>query len=317
MKRAILGLGLVAPAVGDSLRVRSIPRLEDVRLKRLPRLELMALAAARQALPQSAEAQDLAVVLGTGYGGLTATRDFLEGLATRGGEFGSPMAFQQSVHHSPGGQISILLGAQGPALTTSARELSGESALQVALTLLDTGRAKRVLVVAADEWTPILEAGYQAFAPLASADAGQPSGTFPPGEGAAAVLLGEGPGPLWVESCTLTAHRCPVLRFPSPEQFRPLLLEGARIRGSAVSISLAAPSPTVQESERAVLAELVSAPTLWVETPTFGLNPSAGLLRLVAAATRLQDGPAGSACALHGLAMGGGQSITVVRHAGP
>ncbi len=315
MRRAILGLGLVAPAVGDAFRVKNLPKLDDVRLKRLPRLELMALAAARQALPPSAETQDLAVVLGTGYGGLTATRDFLEGIATRGAEFGSPIAFQQSVHHSTAGQISILLGAQGPALTTSARELSGETALQVAMTLLDTGRAGRVLVVAADEWTPTLEAGYRALAP-AGPDAGQSVGALRPGEGAAALLLGEGPGPLSVESCMLTAHGCPVLRFASLEQMRPGLLEGVRAGGRGASVSLAAPSLAVLESERSVMAEVAPAPVLWVDTDAFGFHPSAGLLRVVAAAARMQLGPAGSACAVHGLALGGGQSMTVVRHAG-
>jgi Beta-ketoacyl synthase, N-terminal domain len=315
MKVSILGLGLVAPGVEDAFRVRALPQLDEPRLRRLTRLELMALAAVRQALGPKAETQTLALVLGTGYGELTATTDFLEGMATRGAEFGSPLAFQQSVHHSPAGQISIFLGAKGPALTTSARELSGESALQVALTLLDTGRAERVLVVAADELTPTLEAGYRAFASLGAADGEPPSASLRPGEGAAAVLLGHGPGSLYIESCTLTAHPCPVLRFPSLEQMRPLLFEGANTRGSTVSVSLAAPSASVLEAERVVLADVQPAPAQWVDSDTFGFHPSGGLLRLVAAARRVQLEPAGSACAVHGLAMGGGQCLTVLRHA--
>ena len=315
MSVAILGLGLVAPGVDDAFRVRDLPPLDDPRAKRLPRLERMALAAVRQAMLPGMEARDLAVVFGTGYGGLSATRDFLEGVATRGAEFGSPIAFQQSVHHSPAGQISILLGAHGPALTTSARELSGESALQVALTLLDGVRAKRVLVVAADEWTPVLEAGFRAFGSLYTDGEAHSPRSFRLGEGAAAILLGEGPAPLSLE-CTLTAHPCPALRFPTADQLRPLLLEGAKPRGSAVTVSLAAPNLAVLESELAALSDLVPAPVHWVDTDAFGFHASAGLLRVVVAARRVQAAPLDAACAIHGLAMGGGQSLTLVRHVG-
>ena len=215
------------------------------------------------------------------------------------------------MHHSPAGEVSILLGAHGPALTTSARELSGEAALQVANTLLEGGRAKQVLVVAADEWTPTLEAGFRAF----TEGDQQSQRTLRLGEGAAAILLGEGPAPLQVE-CTLTAHACPALRFPTAEQLRPLLLEGAHLENGAFSVSLAAPNVAVLEMELAALSGLVPPPVYWVDTDTFGFHASAGLLRIVAAARRVQAAPLGASCVVHGLAMGGGQSLTVVRHVG-
>ena len=171
------------------------------------------------------------------------------------------------------------------------------------------GRAKQVLVVAADEWTPTLEAGFRAFA-----DGDRPSQrTFRLGEGAAAVLLGEGPSPLDLE-CTLTAHACSALRFPTLEQLRPLLLESATLSGGAFSVSLAAPNGAGLEMELAALSGLVPPPAYWVDTETFGFHASAGLLRVVAAARRVEAAPQGASCAVHGLAMGGGQSLTVVRH---
>jgi Beta-ketoacyl synthase, N-terminal domain len=314
MNVTILGLGLVAPRPGDAYRVRTIPEFDEPRAKRLPRLEQMALAAARQALLAGPDMKNLALVFGTGYGGLAATRDFLEGMATRGAEYGSPIAFQQSVHHSPAGQVSILLGLQGPSLTLSARELSGESALQAGITLLSTGRAEEVLVLAADELTATLEAGYRAFGSPENPEDGPSPAVLQPGEGAAAVLLAKRPGTLRLERCTLTAHPCPVLRFPSREQLRPLLLEGAQALGGANSVSLAAPRPDVLEAETSVLSEVKPAPALWLDTQTFGFHPSAGLLRIAAAAARVQAAPVGFACAVHGLALGGGQALTVVRH---
>jgi hypothetical protein len=307
MNVSILGLGLVAPGVEDAFRIRALPELADSRAKRLTRLEQMALAAAQQALAPGTETQDLALVFGTGYGGLAATADFLDGIAARGAAFGSPIAFQQSVHHSPAGQLSIMLGSHGPSLTMSAREISGESALQVATTLLSAGRAEKVLVVAADEWTETLAAGYRAF---------ECREALSLGEGAAAVLLGKGPGPLSVESCTLTAHPCPILRFPTREQLRPLLLEGASTGRGVSWVSLSAANEEVLEAEASVLAEVFPGPSRCMETTTFGFHASAGLLRVVAAARRVQASPAGSACAVHGLALGGGQSLTVVRHVG-
>lgn len=303
----ILGLGLVAPGVEDGFRVRTIEGLADARARRLTRLERMALAAAQQAMPPAVETQELALVFGTGYGGLTATADFLDGIAVRGGAFGSPIAFQQSVHHSPAGQLSLLLGSHGPSLTVSAREISGESALQVAMTLLGTGRAKNVLVVAADEWTETLDAGYRAFECRESLTLG---------EGAAAMLLGTEPSPLSVESCTLLGHSCPVLRFPTRSQLRPLLLEGATARWGASSVSLCAANGEVLEAETAVLAESFPETARSLETPAFGFHASVGLLRIAAAAMRLRGTLGRSSCAVHGLALGGGQSLTVVHHAG-
>ncbi len=305
MNVSILGLGLVAPGVEDAYRIRALPELADSRAKRMTRLERMALGAAQRALPPGMETRDLALVFGTGYGGLASTADFLEGLATRGAAFGSPIAFQQSVHHSPAGQLSIMLGSHGPSLTLSAREISGEVALQVATTLLGTGRAERVLVVAADEWTETVAAGYRAFDCSAAPSLG---------EGAAALLLGKEPSPVSVERCTLTAHPCPILGYPSREQLRPLLLDGTRPGNGVDSVSLSAASFAVLEAENSVLAEVKPPLTGRLETAAFGFHASAGLLRVVGAALHVQASPAGSGCAVHGLALGGGQALTVVRH---
>jgi len=305
MNVSILGLGLVAPGVEDGYRIRALPELADRRAKRMTRLERMALGAAQRALPPGMETRDLALVFGTGYGGLASTADFLQGIATRGAAFGSPIAFQQSVHHSPAGQLSIMLGSRGPSLTLSAREISGESALQVATTLLGSGRTDRVLVVAADEWTETLAAGYRAF------DCSAPPSL---GEGAAALLLGNETSLLSVERCTLTAHSCPILGYPTRAQLRSLLLEGTRPGNGVNSVSLSAASVAVLEAETSVLAEVQPSQTHFLETAPFGFHASAGLLRVVAAAMHVRDSPAGSGCAVHGLALGGGQSLTVVRH---
>ncbi|HYR56330.1 MAG TPA: beta-ketoacyl synthase chain length factor [Myxococcaceae bacterium] len=325
MKATVLELGVVAPGAQDpvalrralagpsptALRISTIPEA-DPKERRLPRLERMALAAARQALPPHCDRRSLAVVYATGYGGLTATVDFLEGIASRGPEFGSPTAFYQSVHHSPAGQLSIALKLHGPSLTISARELSGETALRTALALLKTGRADKVLLVAADERSPSLDNGYRAFGVLSAQRATPSDRWLEPGEGAGALLLGKEPGPLQIDECCLTAHSCPVLRFARPEQFAPLIRKTIA-QTEPLSFSLAAPNAEIANAETSILRDV---PRLerWSDGGHFGFHGSAGLLRLIAAAVRLRDRPAGAASVVHGLALGGGQAVTVMRH---
>lgn len=322
MSATLLGLGVVAPGAPDCAaleralaapgplappHVELIPDGGDPKTRRLPRLERMALAAARQALVPgpAVEAEGLALVFGTGYGGLGATADFLEGMASRGAAFGSPTAFHQSVHHSPAGQLSIALGLRGASLTVSARELSGETALQVALDLLASGRARRVLVVAADERTPSLEAAYRAFAPDAPLQAG---------EGAAALLLGTEEGPLRLEALALSAHPCAPLHFARPEQLAPLLRRELAAAGPQAALSPAAPTPAMAEAEGALLDSLAPGQPRWADAARFGFHPSAGLLRAVASALRLRAQAAPASCLLHGLALGGGQALVRLRH---
>jgi hypothetical protein len=189
----------------------------DPKTKRLPRVDRLAIAAARSALGAT-PTDGLALLVGTGYGGLQATVDFLEGLAARGPQFGSPTAFHESVHHAPAGQISILLGITGLSLTCSARELSGETALKAGFDLIACGRAKRALVVCSEEIVPALEAAFRAFG----------SG-FKPTESAAALLLTGEPTDVELARVELGSKPVSTLRFTEPPRdLEPGLLQLAR-----------------------------------------------------------------------------------------
>lgn len=219
MPVSILGSAVIAPPVGQT-RVARIGDEADKTTRRLPRVDRMALQVAREALGTHST-KGLGLVVGTGYGGLQATVEFLEGLATRGAAFGSPTAFHQSVHHSPAGQISLLLKITGPCLTCSAREVSGEAALREGVDLLLMRRCEKVLVVCTDEVVPALEAAFRALeAPWTAS------------EGAAAVLLGPAGGPLELTSVRLTSHPLSMLSFAEPPP------AGAAINPSAGLIRL-------------------------------------------------------------------------------
>jgi len=289
------------PVVQSVGVVDTLPVDPDPRVNRLPRLERMALGAAREALAGQETPESLGLVFATGYGGLTATEGFLRSVASRGMAFGSATAFHQSVSHSSAGQLSLLLGIRGPVLTVSQRELSGEAALRVGLTLLD--RIEHVLVVAADEQTSLLDAGYEAL-----------GRAFRAAEGAAAVLLGPGPGRLTVERCELFSHPASARRFAPPARLGARLAESVPRKGRNVFVSIAAPTPTIEQAERATLGPEARILEDQPGAARVGFHPSAGLVRFVLAARHLLATSGEAACVLHGLALGGGQSITVLRH---
>lgn len=292
MNAVLLGLGIAEEAAADP----------DPRVHRLPRLEQLAVAAVRQALAGRTAGGSLGLVFGTGYGGLAATEAFLQSIATRGMALGSPTAFHQSVHHSAAGQLSLLFELRGPVLTVSQRELSGEAALRVGLTLLD--RVEHVLVVAADERTPALEAGYRAL-----------GATFRPAEGAAAILLGPGRGLLTIERCALFSHATSARRFASVARFGPQLADSIATQGANQCVSIAAPTANLERAERSIVSGMAPILEDAAGATRVGFHGSAGLVRIVVAARSLLAASSESRCVLHGLALGGGQAITVLRHA--
>ncbi|MFZ1983907.1 MAG: beta-ketoacyl synthase N-terminal-like domain-containing protein, partial [Desulfatitalea sp.] len=148
------------PTLAEGLPPRTIRRL-----KRLPKLALaLASRACREA---DAGRMPVAISLGTAWGALSETHDFLQRLFETGQQFPSPTDFIGSVHNAPAGQIAMLLGAKGANVTTSGGDVSFEQAL-LAAELLTPGP---ILVVGADEGhsvlSPLLDGSVRAAAVLA------------------------------------------------------------------------------------------------------------------------------------------------------
>ncbi len=245
----ILGMASLVPAEGE-VRVGVIGDEHDKVAKRLPRVDRLALQTARLALG-TASVDGLGLVVGTGYGGLQATVDFLEGIAVRGAGFGSPTAFHQSVHHSPAGQISLALKITGPSLTCTSREVSTEAALRQGIDLLMMKRCSRVLVVCSDEIVPAIESAFKVL-----------DAPWVPSEGAGAVLLGLAGGELEISDVKLTSKSMGMLEWSKPPP------TGAHV------------------------------------------NPSQGIITLVAAARALE---AGQSATLQSFSLGGGEATVALR----
>jgi 3-oxoacyl-(acyl-carrier-protein) synthase len=169
--------------------LKNLPPRLIRRLKRLPRMTLSLavqavhtvqsddITGAERIDPQLQ--QPAAVFMGTGWGALSDTYDFLTRLRESQEQFPSPTDFVGSVHNSPASQAAILFGATGPNITTSGGDYSFEQALLAAELQLDDS-TKTALVLGADEghaeFSPLLDAS---IAPGASpADLADGGGAF-------------------------------------------------------------------------------------------------------------------------------------------
>jgi 3-oxoacyl-(acyl-carrier-protein) synthase len=116
------------------------------RLKRLSRMTL-SLAVASHA-DSGLEQNPTAVFMGTGWGALSETCDFLTRLEETREQFPSPTDFVGSVHNGPAGQVAMMFQATGANITTSGGDYSFEQALLTAELMADD---EPCFVLGADE----------------------------------------------------------------------------------------------------------------------------------------------------------------------
>lgn len=144
-------LGLGDPVAGmlapDQIESHLPPRLIR-RVKRLARLSLLLASSAHD--DTGNKEKPSAVFMGTGWGALSETHDFLDRLTESAEQFPSPTDFIGSVHNGPASQVAMLFKATGVNVTTSGGDYSFEQALLAAHTLLeDVGQS--ALLLGADE----------------------------------------------------------------------------------------------------------------------------------------------------------------------
>ena len=152
-------LHLALPVAGMLAPEQVASRLPAKRIRRLKRLARLALLLAGEAHTDAAgKEQPGAIFMGTGWGPLSETWDFLRRLTESGEQFPSPTDFVGSVHNSPASQVAMLVGATGANVTTSGGDYSFEQALLAAQTLLPAS-GQAALLLGADE-------GHAQFSPL-------------------------------------------------------------------------------------------------------------------------------------------------------
>ncbi len=117
------------------------------RVKRLARMSLSLASCAHANIGEGEKPS--AVFMGTGWGALSETFDFLDGLSASSEQFPRPTDFVGSVHNGPAGQIALFFGATGANVTVSGGDYSFEQALFAADSLLEDGQS--ALLMGADE----------------------------------------------------------------------------------------------------------------------------------------------------------------------
>ena len=167
----------VAGTAADSIFGKKLPLRSIRRLKRLSR---MALFLAAETLDGGGKPPVSSIFMGTGWGALSETHDFLTRLFETGEQFPSPTDFVGSVHNGPASQAAIMFGATGANVTTSGGDFSFEQALLSAeLMLSSKGRA---LLMGADEAHPQLT-------PLLDPSVDEDT---PPADGGGCLFVGRG-----------------------------------------------------------------------------------------------------------------------------
>ena len=131
---------------------------------------------------------DAGVVLGNAFGAVDGTAGFMRRLREKGPRLASPADFPGLVPSSPAGHVSIYLGLIGPTLVVADLATSGECAVTQGFELVAVGETDRVVVVAVEEKSTIVDQVFRVVFGPDRRDAA-PGGRPLRREGAAAVAL--------------------------------------------------------------------------------------------------------------------------------
>ncbi len=191
-----LGRFFTLESMAGTLETKTVAEeLPPRAIRRMKRFSQMALALAAAAQKDSGlEQSPHAVFMGSGWGALSETYDFLENLQDTNEQFPSPIDFVGSVHNSAAGQIAIHHGATGPNLTSSGGDYSFEQALLATEAFLgEKTRYNTAFLLAADE-------SHSPLSPLLDVSS-QLSGVAADGGGSFYLCRKAIPGKVSIRSC--------------------------------------------------------------------------------------------------------------------
>jgi 3-oxoacyl-[acyl-carrier-protein] synthase II len=140
---------------------RFIPRRA---LRRIDEFAKMALLSTHLALEDAEIGMEnkarVGIVIGSGYGPIRTTFDFLDGIIDDGDHCALPTHFANSVHNALASQISIFLDIQGPCTTITCFNNTVANVLVIARNWLEDGTVDFVIAGLGDEYCDVL--GYSA-----------------------------------------------------------------------------------------------------------------------------------------------------------
>jgi 3-oxoacyl-[acyl-carrier-protein] synthase II len=199
--------------VGADAALDAEGALGRVRANRLDRSQQLALVAADEAWADAGapavEGDRLAVVIGTGIGGVETLLDAHDVLGASGARRVSPRTVPMLMANGAAAQISIAYGARGGAYTTVSACASGAEAIATAARLIATGEADVVITGGTEAAvTPVTMASFAQSQALAKPDGDDPTTLSRPFDAdRRGFVLGEGAGIVVLERAEHAAAR--------------------------------------------------------------------------------------------------------------
>jgi len=230
--------------------------LSRVQARRLDRSEQGAIVAARQAWADAGfegRAADngldptrVAVVIGTGIGGVTSLLNQYDILLEKGPGRVSPLLIPMNMPNGPAAYVGLEIGAQAGVHTTVSACASGAEAVAHGLDLIQLGRADVVVVGGTEACIHRLNiAGFAQMRAMSTRNDEPERASRPYDKNRDGFVLGEGAGVLVLERASSAAAR---KRTPYA------VLAGAGI--TADSYDIVAPDPKGDGQQRAALSAL-------------------------------------------------------------
>jgi 3-oxoacyl-[acyl-carrier-protein] synthase II len=246
------GLGL-ATTIAAPMAVSPGDILPRIQARRMDRCQQAALVAAQQAWADAGapavDPERLAVVIGTGIGGVRTLLDQDDVLEQQGPKRVSPLTVPMLMPNGPAASVSLEFGARAGVYTPVSACSSGAEALAFAARLIRSGEADVVIAGGAEAAiTPITIAGFAQARTLSTRNDEPERASRPFDVGRDGFVLGEGAGVVVLERADFAAARNARLRG---------VLAGMGITADAHHIT--GPDPTGAGQIRAITRAVADA----------------------------------------------------------
>lgn len=176
-------LGETGHLWGKATSFRAADFMPPLKARKFDRASLFAVVATGMALKDAGLDQGgvdpvrTGIMLGCGFGGIANSEEFLRGYFARGSDGLVPMLFPNTVPNAPASNASIEHGLKGPNVTFVQRFCSAESALFMAMHVLEKGEADVMVVGGVDELNPMQMRGFRSMGQLSRYGGGFGEGT--------------------------------------------------------------------------------------------------------------------------------------------
>jgi 3-oxoacyl-[acyl-carrier-protein] synthase II len=203
--------------IGGVLRKDPADDIDRVKQRRLDRFQQVALVAAREAWSSAGEPdvdpRRLAVVIGTGIGGIGTTLDQYSLMKERGIRRVSPFTIPRLMPNGAAAVVGIELGAQALAQAPTSACASGAEAVATAVSLIRSGRADVVLAGGSEACLhPLMVAGFAQIGSLSTRNDTPEAASRPFDRDRDGFVMAEGAGMLVLERADFALARQALVR---------------------------------------------------------------------------------------------------------